>query len=60
MGRPPVYEDGLFEISIDPCKNSLDTLLNYKILQIVKLIGFRKRATNGKERLQMIFRRLFW
>jgi hypothetical protein len=24
MGGPPVYEDGLFEISIDPSSNSLD------------------------------------
>ncbi len=24
MVGPPVYEDGLFELSIDPCLNSLD------------------------------------
>jgi hypothetical protein len=24
MAGPPVYEDGLFELSIDPSENSLD------------------------------------
>jgi hypothetical protein len=57
MARPPVYGDGLFEISIDPFKNSLDTVFNYKIL-LVNPASFRKRATNGKEELKMIFRRL--
>jgi hypothetical protein len=34
MGVPPVYQHGLFELSIDPCNNSLDNtylfILNMK------------------------------
>jgi hypothetical protein len=32
MARPPVYEDGLFELSIDPSLNSLDNTFNLKFL----------------------------
>jgi hypothetical protein len=28
MGGPPVYEDGLFELSVDPSENSLDNTFN--------------------------------
>ncbi len=29
MARPPVYEDGLFELSIDPSWNSLDNTFKH-------------------------------
>ena len=28
MAGPPVYEDGLFELSLDPSLNSLDNTFN--------------------------------
>jgi hypothetical protein len=30
MDGPPVYEDGLFELSIDPSVNSLDNTLKFE------------------------------
>jgi hypothetical protein len=33
MARSPVYKDRLFELSIDPCSNSLDTTFKSQSLQ---------------------------
>ncbi len=41
MAGPPVYEDGLFELSIDPCQNSLDSI--FKGLTQVRNKGFTRR-----------------
>ncbi len=38
MAGPPVYEDGLFELSIDPSYNSLDNTLCQKTDSAVKRI----------------------
>jgi hypothetical protein len=38
MARPPMYEDWLFERSIDPSYNSLYNTFNWSILMIIVLL----------------------
>jgi hypothetical protein len=40
MARSPVYKDRLFELSIDPCWNSLDTTFKSQFLNMSGMYEF--------------------